>query len=272
MGMWKEGDYIAGLMPNPSPTPTQCPTCGAATAGNFCNSCGAPLGPRTCGSCRSQLSPGARFCHRCGIRVASGGSSAPSERTAWIVAGTTIVLLVGTILYQVVAKRPHPVVPDMASDGAAPFAGGQPGQAPDISQMSPQERFNRLYDRVLGAAERGDSVTVIRFSPMALGAYQQLDTIDADARYHAAMIHLALGQFPEATALADTMLREVPGHLFGYVIRGEAAGRQGRTGDLKRSYADFLSHYDAEMKANRPEYRDHQPVVEAFSRKARPAS
>ncbi|MGH7701730.1 MAG: hypothetical protein ACREMO_01435 [Gemmatimonadales bacterium] len=176
-------------------------------------------------------------------------------------AGTTIVLLVGAIVYQVVARRPHPVVPDMANNGAAP----------DISQMSPRERFDRLYDRVIGAAERGDSATVIQFSPMALGAYRQLDTVNADARYHAAMIHLTLGDFPEATALADTILREVPDHLFGYVIRGEAAERQGRTVDLKRSYADFLSHYAAEMKTNRPEYREHQPVIDDFSRRAKPA-
>lgn len=227
------------------------------------------MGPGTCGSCRSQLSPGARFCHRCGTRVAGGGSGARGERTAWIVAGTTIVLLVGTIVYQVAAKRPHPVLPDMANNGAAPFAAGEPGPAPDISQMSPRERFDRLYDRVIGAAERGDSVTVVQFSPMALGAYQLLDPVDADARYHAAMIHLTLGDFPEAVALADSILREVPGHLFGYVIRGEAAERQGRTGDVKRSYAEFLSHYDAEMKTNRPEYREHQPVIEDFSRRAR---
>ena len=56
------------------------------------------------------------------------------------------------------------------------------GAAPDISQLSPRERFDRLFNRIMQAAEQGDTAQVRRFTPMALGAYAQLDTIDADAR------------------------------------------------------------------------------------------
>jgi hypothetical protein len=57
---------------------------------------------------------------------------------------------------------------------------------------------------------------------MALGAYAQLDGFDADARDHAAVLHLQAGDTRSALALADTILAETPGHLFGYVIPGTA--------------------------------------------------
>ena len=59
--------------------------------------------------------------------------------------------------------------------------------------MSPRERFDRLYNRIMTAAENGDEGTVTNFTPMALSAYSMLDTVDADARYHAALIKLHTG-------------------------------------------------------------------------------
>jgi hypothetical protein len=199
--------------------------------------------------------------------------SAPADRTPWIVAGTAIVLLLALIIYRVASQQREVAAPVMANNGAAPPAGGTPdvpsGPAPDISQMSPRERFDRLYDRIMRAAESNDTATVSRFSPMALGAYQLLDNIDADARYHAAMLHIAIGDMAGANALADTILKVNPGHLFAYVVRGEVATRQHDVPRLRQSRADFLRHYEAEMKANRGEYQEHQPVLDAFLTEAK---
>lgn len=166
----------------------------------------------------------------------------------------------------------HPAAPpDMANVGnvgAAP-GGGPTGPAPDISSMSPRERFDRLFERVVRASEAGDSVTVVQFAPMALGAYAQLDAVDTDARYHAAMIDLAVRDFPGAEALADTILAGAPGHLFAYLIRGEAADRQNNAAALTRSYQDFLDHYDAEMRAGRVEYAEHRPALDDFRTRAK---
>ena len=101
---------------------------------------------------------------------------------------------------------------------------------------------------------------------MALGAYAQLDTIDVDARYHAAVLRLQTGDVAGAAALADTILAESPGHLFGYIVRGTAArwpATRRRAGPAR-----VPGHYDREMAAERPEYRDHEPVIEEF--KTRP--
>ena len=212
----------------------------------------------------------ARFCHRCGKAVTSpaGTPAATSDRKAWTIAGIACVLLVGAIAYQVSDAAPTPASPDMANAGAAggsQATGGAPvGPAPDISAMTPRQRFDRLFNRIMQAAERRDSAEVHRFTPMALGAYDQLESRDADARYHAAVLHMQVGDFDAARALADTILRESPRHLFGYVVRGEVAELQGADKSLAQAYRDFLAQYPSQIATKRVEYLEHQPVLDEF--------
>lgn len=156
----------------------------------------------------------------------------------------------------------------------APFAaggGGADGAAPDISNMTPRERFDRLFNRIMRAAEQGDETTVTTFAPMAISAYGMLDSADADARYHAALIYLHTGNVDGARALADTILQRQPAHLFGYVIRGTIARFNKDDALLRKSYRDFLSHYDAETNAKRAEYSEHPRALEEFLKAARAA-
>ncbi len=127
--------------------------------------------------------------------------------------------------------------------------------------MSPRERFNRLYQRVITAAQTGDQVTVDRFTPMAVQAYAMLDQVDADARYHLAMLHLHVGNLAGAQALADTLQKRAPNHLFGYVI-GAAVARwhkddKARAALLRR----FVDRFDAETKKGLPEYTEHRSML-----------
>jgi len=157
---------------------------------------------------------------------------------------------------------------------AAPDQGGEVGAVgpeespPDLSTMSPRERFNRLYNRIMRGAEAGDEATVRRFTPMALMAYAQLDTVDADARFHAALLQVHTGNADGAKALGDTVLSQTPGHLFGYVILGTVARWKKDEPALRRAYAGFLQHYDAEMKAGRAEYEEHTRSLEDFRKAA----
>jgi hypothetical protein len=242
---------------------TTCPKCGAANVdGNFCNSCGAPLGPRTCHSCAAPLSPNAKFCHRCG-EPAAGVIRRKSENLAWIIAGTASAALLGGIIWFVARGAPQPVTPDMANPGAIGGA-ALAGRAPDISQLTPQERFDRLFERVTRAASAGDTAQVIQFTPMALGAYAQLDTVTNDARFHAALLRFNVGDFAGSLALADTIEANAPGHLFAAMIRGNVATANNDQAALRQSYRAFLASYDKEMAANRVEYLDHKPVVDEF--------
>jgi Double zinc ribbon len=264
-------------------TPTTCSACGSPAAGKFCSACGTSLVARACTACGADLSPQARYCHRCGRAAGSearpGRARLPArERTAWAVAGALCLVLLGAIVFTVVRDAPAPVTPDMANTGAAgPGAGGGPGAAgpggapPDISRMTPRERFDRLFNRVMQAAGRSDTGEVARFTPMALGAYAQLDSVDPDARYHAAVLRLQVGDAPGALALADTILARSPGHLFGYIVRGTAAGVLGDSGTARRAGREFLSHYAAELAADRTEYREHEPAIEDFKRQVETA-
>ena len=131
--------------------------------------------------------------------------------------------------------------------------------------MSPRERFDRLYRRVLGAAESGDTATVARFAPMVFAAYSQLDTVDADARYHAAVLQLHVaGDTAAALRLADSILAVSPHHLFGFLIRGTAAKLAGNPRLLREAQLDFTAAWDRELKAGRPEYRDHRAMLDQF--------
>jgi hypothetical protein len=131
--------------------------------------------------------------------------------------------------------------------------------------MSPREQFDRLYNRVMRAAEQGDTATVTRFSPMAFSAYERLDTVDADARYHAAVLRLHVqSDTAAALRLADTILAEHPKHLFGFLVRATAGRLVGDERLVRRATADFLAAWDAEVKAGRPEYRDHQTMLDQF--------
>lgn len=140
--------------------------------------------------------------------------------------------------------------------------------APDISQLSPKERFDRLYNRVMQAAQAGDQATMSRFMPMALGAYEMLDSADADARYHAALLRVHNGDVQGSRALGDSILAAQPGHLLGYVVLGTAARWAKDEAGLAKAYRGFLAHYDAEMKANRREYTEHRTSIEGFRREA----
>ena len=241
--------------------PTACLSCGESASGKFCSSCGTAL---QCPSCGAPLQPGSRFCSSCG-KAAAAATATLSERTPWIIAGVSLAGLLAAILVMVARQSPG-VSPANEVAAASASQGGEP--APDISNMTPRERFNRLYNRVMRAAQSGDEATVSRFTPMALGAYAQLDTIDSDARYHAALLRVHTGNVAESRALADTILAADPGHLFGYVVRGTVARFQKDEKELSRAYGGFLKRYEPEMKLNRPEYSEHQNSLNDFRKAA----
>ena len=238
-----------------------------------------PAPARNCRACQAALSAQAKFCHRCGTPVTGTDPSTPgiqrSERNAWIVAGTIVALLLAMIGYRmIVGDRATPRAPDMANAGnaapgggavAADPGGGLPtGQAPDISSLSPAERFTRLYNRVMQAAANDDTTTVVNFTPMALGAYRQLESVSNDERYHAAVLNAQVGNMAAALALADTMLASVPNYLLAYVVRGEVARLQNDSLGLRQSRRDFSAAYNREIAARRAEYVDHKNVLDDF--------
>ena len=280
-------------------TPASCPSCGAAATGNFCAACGAPLGSQHCASCGSALPAGGRFCPKCGtpaggatrtaatpVAVPPGGGPfarpvvpLPSrDRTAWIVAGSLIVVTVLAVAFFATRRTP-PSVPSMANAGnavpgavdAGGGAGGAPAvRAPDISNMTPKEQYTRLVARIARAEDAGDSATIINFTPMALGAYANLPPgdRDIDARFHAALMETRVGMLDNARALTDTIMTESADNLLGYYLRAVAAGVGGDSAKARAARAAFRAHYDTELKRNRPEYAANRALLELYRKGA----
>ncbi|MGE3616518.1 MAG: hypothetical protein AB7L66_11660 [Gemmatimonadales bacterium] len=167
----------------------------------------------------------------------------------------------------------QPGAPAAAPEAAAPFAGqAADGGPPDLSQMSPREQFDRLYNRVMQASEAGDQATVTQFSPMALQAYGMLDEFDADARYHAAMIRLTTGDAAGAAALADTILAGNPNHLLGLVVQANVARARKDDNGFRKAQQRFLAEYATEEAAGHQEYADHKVILDQFLQAAQQAT
>ena len=217
-----------------------------------------------CPSCGASFTPGARFCPGCG-RAFGGVAVGRTDRVPWLIAGGALAGML-VLLLLLTARGARTEAPPAA--GMVAPSGETGAVAPDISQLSPKERFDRLYNRVMQAAQSGDQATMSRFMPMALGAYEMLDSVDADARYHAALLRVHNGDVEGSRALGDSILTGQPGHLLGYVVLGTTARWRKDDAALTEAYREFLGHYDAEMKVGRPEYREHGASIEGFRREA----
>jgi len=141
---------------------------------------------------------------------------------------------------------------------AAPFAGATGNaQAPDISSMSPAEAAIRLYNRVMGAHERGRADSVQIFAPMAITAYQMLGNLDLDQRYDLGRIAAISGDQALARAEADTILSQNPTHLLGLILAANAAHMR-KDVAAERTYRDKLVASAAAERAKQlPEYVTH---------------
>jgi hypothetical protein len=216
-----------------------------------------------CGGCGTR-SDGA-FCEQCGTSL-GGRASRPDDRRAWLVAWLLAAAAVAAVVVAVLRGTPHSPAPEMANTGSKP-----PGVVPlpELSSLGPDERFARLFDRLMRAGAEWDSATVASLSPLAVEAYARLDSVDADTRFHAGLIAIQIGNFPGAHALADTLEARDPGHLFGPILVGALARLEGDTTAYRRALAEFRSRADAELaRTDRPEYVVHQQLLTEVQRAA----
>ncbi len=178
-----------------------------------------------------------------------------------VIGGGAVVLVALIALVWFTASR-RPVEPP-------PIAAGLGAATTDISQMSPREQANRLFDRVMAAQERGDQEEVDFFAPMAIETHALLGALDNDARYHLGLLHTIDGS-PEAALLqADSLELAVPGHLFAAILRATVALAAGDDAELTNARQAFLEAYDREMASAKPEYTEHATSIDIFLAEAR---
>lgn len=142
-------------------------------------------------------------------------------------------------------------------------------RAPDISNLSPQERADRLYNRVMLLAGQGKVDSVQFFAPMAINAYQMLAPLNTDQRYDMGRIGEVAGAIPLAKAQADTILRDNPNHLLGLILEARLATLAGDTTKLHSYERSLVAAQKAELATKRDEYVRHQADITNALQQAR---
>lgn len=261
---------------SPSDTEERCPSCGAATSGRFCAECGASLRGGRCGGCGESLSAGARFCHRCGTAAAvRAGATQPSARQPisnalpWAFAAIALLAFGAYVAGQHFGGRSNPA----GSGGmvAGPMAGGVMPSAGDISALSPEERADRLHDRVMRLYEAGRADSVQFFAPMALDAFLMLPSLDEHRRYDLGRIAEISGELGMARAQSDTILSTNPEHLLGLILASHVAERESRVGDRAEYQRRLLAAAELELARNPEEYQLHANDINVALAEARRA-
>lgn len=225
---------------------------------------------RHCAHCGAALAERGQFCHRCGSPRDGRPSAAPAARTApttvatilpWSVAGIALLSLLAFIVGQNFSRSKAPVA-------AAPMAAAAPGRAPDISAMGPQERADRLFQRVMTYVAEGKSDSVTFFAPMAIQSFEALAPLDAHQRYDLGLLGLVSGDGLLARAQADTILAGNGTHLLGLILGMRASGLLSDAA----ARADFAQRLSAALASERAkglqEYQDHAPDIDAAIREA----
>jgi hypothetical protein len=250
-----------------------CPSCGAPASGRFCSSCGTALAGATCSSCAAPLTLGARFCHRCG--TPAGSAPLPTRGLAtvlpWAVAAIALVSVIALVVGQRFGARQDVTEPTSGAriDAAPVGPSGVMPRAPDISQMTPEQQAERLYDRIMREYEAGQLENVRTFMPMAVAAYERLSPLTLDQRYDLGRIGEVGRDLAITRAQADTILRARPTHLLGLILAARVARLDKNESRARELDKKLLAAATAERTAALPEYLSHKADIDAAIAAAR---
>jgi len=262
----------------------RCPKCGSDEGGKFCSKCGTQLrgkaGAARCAKCGHGLEPGALFCAECGEPTGYRPAKGIASYLPWVLSGLALVAF-AVALTLFIQGQTRERVGDMPLTGAlpeaervmpggAPAAGGGPG-AIDLGSMTPRQAADRLFDRVMREDEAGNTAQAQQFATMAIQAYGMLppSEIDADARFHLALVDLVLGDTDAADREADLILTLDPEHLLGLSIKARVAEARGEEVAQEAAYGRFLDALPGGLASGREEYQMHDRMLEGEALRAR---
>ena len=219
--------------------------------------------PRFCRECGTQFRPDAQFCHSCGAS-ATGFTSAVTEPAVtvspmlrWGLPAIAVIAVIALTFYRL-GSTSTPQVAEvqtpLASGGAAP---------PDISAMSPEERANRLFNRVMQYWSEGKSDSAAFFAPMALQSIEAITPLTLHSRYDMGLVALASGNTAMAAAESDTILKASPTHLLGLALAARVADARGDAAAAKADRQKLVASEKVERAKGLPEYSDHDTDLKA---------
>jgi tetratricopeptide (TPR) repeat protein len=235
-----------------------CPHCGARDqAGKFCAECGEGLRAE-CPECGAELESDARFCAACGARVGGGGRS---RAPWWIVAAAALVV----ILILLIPERAERAGPIRAVDPGAGAPVGPPmGFTGDMRIDA-----DRLFNRVMAAAEQRRMEEVNQFLPMAIQAYEAVPDLDHDGLFHLAILYQTAGSHGMAQSTAEEILRDSPNHVLALGVAGSSAAEVGDSDTATAYFRRLVEGYPTEIGRPLAEYMDHRTMLEEYHRIAR---
>lgn len=222
---------------------------------------------RHCPSCGAAILSEARFCHGCGASLEGGpGGGKWSGRGLagfGVGAGLIAVAVLALVMF---SERDAP--PPSSSALPVPNFKAPPisssGEPPDLSQMTPREAADRLFNRVMMASEQGNRAEALGFVPMAVQAYGALPALDRDAHYHLGLIHAVAGDRANLDRQIAALRQGAPNHLLALVLEHDAAEKSGDQTTVSRVLAALVTAYDVEIATKRPEYDAHRNVLEGL--------
>jgi hypothetical protein len=138
---------------------------------------------------------------------------------------------------------------------------GTPVRAPDISSLSPQERADRLFNRIMLLHSQGKTDSVQFFAPMALQSYLALAPLNNDQRYDMGRVGEVAGAIPLAKAQADSILRKSPSHLLGLILAARVATIEGDSTALRGFEKRLVAAERSELAKKLDEYDRHQDDI-----------
>lgn len=128
---------------------------------------------------------------------------------------------------------------------------------------------DRLFNRIMAAAEQGQDAEVDQFMPMAIQAYGMVPDLDNDGLFHLAILHQTAGDHDMARQTAEQILSGSPGHILALGVAGTSAAEAGDTAEARRYFSTLVERYPAESGRMIPEYIDHAPMMDEYLRLAR---
>lgn len=235
------------------------------------------VGAGFCAACGAAISTGARFCHRCGTPVGQGlpltrtpaASGGAAAILPWGVAFVALLALVAMVAGKNFGGAKGSEVDGSVNSLPTQAIDGGGGAAPNIANLSPSERANRLYTRIMAYAEAGKVDSVAFFAPMAMASHEMLEGATTDERYHFGRIAEVTNAPAVAKAQADTILKATPNNLLGLLLAARAARMTGDNTAAKAFDQRLLKALDSELATRLPDYDVHRAEIDRAAADAR---
>lgn len=208
--------------------------------------------------------------------MAGTSGTATASRVPWIVTGIALVAVIALVLFQA-SRAATDAAPGAGGamgggvplSGGAPFAGGGAPSAVDLSSMSPQEKADRLFNRVMSYASEGKSDSAAIFAPMAIQSLEMLAPLNAHQHFDLGLVAAATGDLGRAKREADAILKTNPNDLLGLVLAIRAAEAAQNSAARTRFEKQLIAAEPAERKSAREEYTAHGSDIDAALKDAR---